>query len=50
VSPEIVFNDLQLGQLFVVRVAGPALSQCDVNNHQDKDAKAAALGLMVLLF
>src|SRR6185437_12932901 len=29
VSPEIVFDALNLGQLFVVRVAGPALSQCD---------------------
>jgi carbonic anhydrase len=29
VPPEIIFQELNLGQLFILRVAGPALSQCD---------------------
>ena len=32
VPPEIVFHELNLGQLFVIRVAGPALGQCDLDS------------------
>ena len=32
VIPEVLFNELNLGQLFVVRVAGPALCQCDLDS------------------
>ena len=32
VPPEVIFQALDLGQLFVIRVAGPALSQCDIDS------------------
>ena len=32
VPPEVIFQELNLGRLFVIRVAGPALSQCDIDS------------------